>query len=324
MAILIALGLLILGTTLLLYGADWFMDGVRDLARDLGMSALVLGVILAGLEPEEMLTAAVASGRGDGLLALSNVVGTNVTISTLALGLAALLAPIVLERHLRRQALIATLISLPPILLLLLGPISRLAGGLLLLLFIGYTILLLRTDRKAVTQLASKEAEDDDGPPPDGKPHYPWKHIMLTLGGLLAMALGGPAIVYGAEQLVHSAGLTQYAVGATLVSLGTGAEMLALAITAARKGTVEILVGGILGSFAYNLLVTLGLAAVVRPLPAVPQNLQVSAWLMIAAHLLLLLFVWHGKIARLTGGLLLAFYLAYLLIIYIASMTSIH
>jgi cation:H+ antiporter len=92
-ALLIALGLLAIGTGLLLAGADWFMDGATDLARMLGVSALILGVILAGLEPEEMLTAAIASARGAPALAVGNVVGTNVTIVTAALGLSALISP---------------------------------------------------------------------------------------------------------------------------------------------------------------------------------------------------------------------------------------
>ncbi|HEY6406103.1 MAG TPA: sodium:calcium antiporter, partial [Ktedonobacteraceae bacterium] len=77
--ILVDFGLLVLGAILLLLGADWFMDGVRDMARAFGMSALVLGVLIAGLEPEEMLTAALASARGAPALAVGNVIGTNVT-----------------------------------------------------------------------------------------------------------------------------------------------------------------------------------------------------------------------------------------------------
>src|SRR5229473_2182573 len=110
----IALGLLVVGTLLLLLGADWFLDGAGDLARALGMSALVLGVILAGLEPEEMLTAAIASARGAPSLAVGNVIGTNVTIVTLALGLSALITPIVIDIRVRRQALAATLVSILP------------------------------------------------------------------------------------------------------------------------------------------------------------------------------------------------------------------
>ena len=87
----LALILLLIGTVLLVFGADWFLDGAGDLARALGISALVLGVLLAGLEPEEMLTAAIASGRSAPALAVGNVIGTNVTIVTVALGLSALI-----------------------------------------------------------------------------------------------------------------------------------------------------------------------------------------------------------------------------------------
>ncbi|MGH2509414.1 MAG: sodium:calcium antiporter, partial [Ktedonobacteraceae bacterium] len=102
MAILLDLGLIVFGALLLLFGADWFLDGVRDLSSLLKVSSLVLGVMLIGLEPEEMLTAALASGRGLPALALNNVIGTNVTMITCALGLAAILAPLGLPRNMRR------------------------------------------------------------------------------------------------------------------------------------------------------------------------------------------------------------------------------
>src|ERR1700737_408224 len=105
--LLLALILLLIGTALLVVGADWFLDGAGDLARDLGVSALVVGVLLAGLEPEEMLTAAIASARGAPTLAVGNVIGTNVTIVTLALGLSVLIFPMIIEKAVRRQALLA-------------------------------------------------------------------------------------------------------------------------------------------------------------------------------------------------------------------------
>ena len=128
LALLFALGLLIIGTVLLLLGADWFLDGAGDMVRILGVSPLVLGVLLAGLEPEEMLTAAIASARNAPQLAIGNVIGTNVTIAALALGLSALITPIVIDRSIRRQALIATLVSIIPIGLLFLGRVTQLEG----------------------------------------------------------------------------------------------------------------------------------------------------------------------------------------------------
>ena len=317
----LALGLLIIGSVLLVVGADWFLDGAGDLARVLGVSALVLGVLLAGLEPEEMLTAAIASARGAPTLAVGNVIGTNVTIVTAALGLSALIFPLVIDRSVRRQALLATLVSVIPIVLLFLGIVTQLAGVLLLVVFVGYTIFLFRTDREAVKRMAESEDDDDDD---DGdqesqaRPHLHWKPVLLTFGGLAAMAVGGPSIVEGALRLAQIIGLSQGAVGATIVSLGTGAEMIALGVSAARKKRSDILVGGILGSFAYNLLVTLGLAATIHAIPVDPRVTFIALPVMIVVHLVLLALVWYGKISRVTGGLLVGAYIAYLIAVVLA------
>ncbi len=322
LALLLTLGLLGVGTLLLVVGADWFVDGAGDLARSLGISALVVGVLLAGLEPEEMLTAAIASARGAPTLAVGNVIGTNVTIVTLALGLSALIFPMTIDRSVRRQALIATLVSIIPVVLLFLGVVTQLEGAFLLVVFVGYTIFLFRTDREAVKRVAEPEGDDDDDKEQDqhlqARPRLHWKPVLLTIGGLAAMAVGGPAIVEGALRLAQTIGLSQGAVGATIVSLGTGAEMIALGVSAARKKRADILVGGILGSFAYNLLVTLGLAATIRSIPVDPHITFIALPVMIGVHLVLLALVWYGKIPRVMGGLLVGSYLAYLIAVVLA------
>ncbi|MBA3822368.1 MAG: sodium:calcium antiporter [Ktedonobacterales bacterium] len=312
MTILVAVALVGGGTLLLLRGADWFTDGATDLARELGVSTLLVGIVLAGLEPEEMLTAAIASGRGAAGIALGDIIGTNVTIVLAALGLAAWLTPLIIHPAVRRQAVIATLASVPPIIALYLGFIPRWVGVLLLALFVGYTLLLVRVDHQALArQTAAEQLEQDDE---DADAPAPSRRTLLTLtvGGLVAMAAGGPLIVEGALRFTTALGLRQSAVGLTIVALGTAAEMFALAVAAARRHQADILVGGIIGSFAYNLLVTLGLAAVVRPLPVAPQFLQVGVPVMIAAHLVLLGLVFRGRMGRVTGALLMGGYGVYL------------
>ncbi len=333
MPIVLALLLLIIGTVLLLWGADWFIDGIRDLSRVWGISALVLGIILAGLEPEEMITAALASAQGAGHLALGNAIGTNVTLVTLALGLAAWLTPVIIQRQVRTQAIIATLASIPPIIFMIFGWLNRITGLLLLILFAGYNYLLVRTDRQTIANLASADDDDDDDERDEITDHLTlkkqpvwqiqlqqknwyqrWKPALCVSGGLLAMAIGGPAIVTGALQLAEGLGLKQEIIGATIVALGTGAEIVALAIVAARKQRMDILVGSIIGSFAYNLLITIGLAALINPLPPLSSSLVFPLIVMIAAHLLFLYFIWRGKIARRTGTFLLSLYIIYLLV----------
>jgi cation:H+ antiporter len=256
-----------------------------------------------------MLTAAIASARGVPALAVGNVIGTNVTIVTAALGLSALLSPLTLSRSMRRQALIATAVSLLPVLFLFTGNVTRVEGLLLLAVFAAYTAVLVRTERAAILQTADVEEKEEEGRP------ALWKPAFLTAGGLLAMAAGGPALVEGALRLVEIGLPGQGVVGATVVSLGTGAEMIALGISAARTKRSEVLVGGILGSLAYNLLVTLGLAAAIHILPVEPRMTTFALPTMIGAHLLLLALIWYGKVPRLVGGLLVAAYLAYLLVI---------
>jgi cation:H+ antiporter len=318
LALLLALGLLVFGTLLLVVGADWFLDGAGDLARSLGVSALVLGVLLAGLEPEEMLTAAIASARGVPSLAVGNVIGTNVTIVTAALGLSALIYPLVIDPGVRRQALIATFVSIIPVVLLFFGVVTQLEGVFLLVVFVGYTIFLFRTDREAVKRLVESEADDDDDQKPQARSRFQWKPVVLTFGGLVAMTVGGPAIVEGALRFAHVVGLSQSAVGATIVSLGTGAEMIVLGVSAARKKRADILVGGILGSFAYNLLVTLGLAAAIHTIPVDTGVTFIALPVMVIVHLVLLALVWYGKIPRVVGLLLVGAYIAYLLAVVLA------
>jgi len=310
LALGMALFLLVVGTGLLLVGSDWFLDGAGDLARALGISTLVLGVLLAGLEPEEMLTAAIASARGAPALAVGNVIGTNVTIVTAALGLSALLFPMVIDPSVRRQALLATLVSIIPTVLLFLGVVTQLEGGFLLVVFVSYTFFLFRTDHKAAKRIVEADDDDDDE---QVRPGLHWKPVLLTFGDLAAMAVGGPATVEGALRLTQTIGFSQGVVGATIVSLGTGAEMIALGVSAARKRRSDILVGGILGSFAYNLLVTLGLAAALHPLPVDVRVTDLALPVMIVVHLMLLAFIWYGKITRRMGGLLVTIYLIYLI-----------
>jgi cation:H+ antiporter len=319
--VLLALLFLVGGTALLLWGADWFIDGVRDLARAFGLSTFVLAILLVGLEPEEMLTAAIASAQGAGSLALGDIIGTNVTIMTLALGIAVLISPITLSRALRRQALWAGGISLPAFILLLLGPIERLAGLALLMIYGAYIYFLWRTDRRAMARMLVADEADAEKTQPLGssqaapvRPAVNARLILTTLVGFVAMAAGGPLIVSGALSFTQAIGLGQETIGGTIVALGTGAEMFALGITAARKGHADILVGGILGSFAYNLLVTMGLAALINPLPALSSLMQPALWLMFVVFLALLGLVWRGKIGRIAGGIGVGLYVIYLIV----------
>jgi len=119
--------------------------------------------------------------------------------------------------------------------------------------------------------------------------------------------------VDNALQVANSLGLGQGVIGATIVALGTGAEIIALAITAARKQRSDILMGGIIGSFVYNLLVTLGLAAVIHPVTLDLKLLFIALPVMCFAFLEVLFLTRVKYVGRSIGYILIAMYVAYLI-----------
>jgi cation:H+ antiporter len=306
----VSLVLLAIGAGLLLWGVDLFTDAAIDTARALRISTLALGLLLAGAEPEELLTAAIAAGRGAPGIAIGDAVGTNVTIIGLALGIGALLAPIAVEPKALRHGLLTLVASLPAVLLLARGSVGRLEGLLLCGLYAGYVWYVVRreripleTEEGTVEELAAELAEPPENPL--------WKSLGLTLLGLLMMASGGHFTVEGAQGLASWAGLTETAVGLTLVALATSIEMVVLSIVPVLKGHPELTIGGILGSYAYNLTLTLGVAALVAPLSVGDEPVRLPLVFMLGLLVLLLLLMRTGRLHRLSGLLFLGLYAAY-------------
>ena len=193
LSLLLAIGLLLVGTILLIIGADWFLDGAGDLGRALGVSALVLGVLLAGLEPEEMLTAAIASARGAPPLPWEMSL---VPMSPLSL------RPWVFQPHFphSHQPKRATTSRNRdarlhfPVVLLFLGMVTQLEGVLCSssLSAIPFSL----SDRPEAVNFQASEADDDDDAMRPGKAFTSPAALEtgpVTFGGLAAMAVGGPA-----------------------------------------------------------------------------------------------------------------------------------
>jgi len=137
----------------------------------------------------------------------------------------------------------------------------------------------------------------------------PLRDISLVLGGLVAMVLGATALVEAARRLTHAES-SQTLLGLTIVGFATGFELVVLAWSASRRGAPEIVVAGVVGSFAYNMTMTLGAAALARPLALADTTSlhRPLAAMMTSFVVVVFLAVVRKRIDRLTGGLLLAAY----------------
>ena len=269
---------------------------------------LAVGVLLAGAEPEELLTAVLASAQGRPGLAAGDALGANVTMLTAALGLAGLLRPLPVGRRVRRYAVGAAAAGLLAVGALLDGRVSRVEGGLLLVAYAVLVGAVWRLERTppAIGELA---ALDDD----DLSPRSPALALLLAVVGLALMTAGGAAAVEGAVRVVAALGRTDEAVGLVVLGLATTAELFALVPAAARRGVEEVAVAAVVGSAAYNATMTLGAAAVVAPL--VVEGLLGPALLAAALPLAVVVAGVSGRLGRSAGAALAVSYALFVVLV---------
>ena len=296
--------LLVAAAVLLVGGAELFVENAAGAARRLGVTVIAVGVLLAGAEPEELLTAVIAAVQDRPGLAVGDAVGANVTMLTACLGLAALVRPLTLGRRVRQYAALSAVAGLLAVLVLLDGTVSRTEGALLVLAYAGLVGLVWWREKEppALGELAEVA---------EGQPvaRAPATALVLALLGVALMLGGGDLAVRGAVRVVDSLGSTDSAVGLTVLALATTAEMFALVLAAARHAVPEIAVAGVVGSAAYNATATLGAAAVARPLLA--EGVLAAAVTAAALPLGILLLARTARLGRVAGAGLCAGYLGY-------------
>jgi len=138
--------------------------------------------------------------------------------------------------------------------------------------------------------------------------------VLLLLGGFGALYFGADWMVRGAARLEHSMGLSPIVIGLTVVSLGTSAPELVVAVLATLRGSGDLAVGNVLGSNLANIGLILGATALIHPLMVVPRVARREIPIMIILTLLLFPLMADGELSRLEGmflASLLAVYLAY-------------
>lgn len=306
--------LLAVAAALLIGGAELFVQNAAGAARRLGITVFAVGLLLAGAEPEELLTGVVAAVRGRPGLAAGDAIGANLTMLTGTLGLAALARPLPFGRRVRSYAGLAAAAGVLALAALADGRVSRVEGALLLA---GYAVLVgtvwwREREPPALGELAELADEDDAGGGAGARSAT--AGLLLALAGIGIMLLGGDAAVAGAVRVVAALGQTDTAVGLTVLALATTAELFALVWAAGRRGASEIAVAGVVGSAAYNATATLGAAALARPLAV--TGLVLPAAVGAALPVAVVALAWRrGHLGRPAGALLVAGYLGFVLLV---------
>lgn len=301
---------ILFGVACIVWGAEMFARHLAAASTRMGVTTFALALLLAGAEPEELATAVTASIRKAPALALGDVIGANLTICLVALGVGALIAPLPVRRKVLRYALLGLPLGAIGAWFAWDGAVTRVEGAALVLLYLAYVTMIWVVEKRPPSLGETKELEE----PTHHRSAPLSMEIVLVLAGVAAMAVGSIVLVEGVRNIAPEEP-GQATLGLTLVGFATGFELVVLAWSTARRGASEAAIAAVVGSFAYNATMTLGAAAIVRPLVLRDAaRMHVPFVLMNGAlALAIILALRRRQLERLAGLCLLACYALFIL-----------
>lgn len=310
---LIPLLLLAVGFVALILGANWLVNGATSIGVRAKLSPLIIGltIVAFGTSLPELIVNIFSCAKGSPGLAIGNIIGSNTMNILLILGVSATIWPIDVSRVSIRRDIPAGFFATLVIALMAndffmskdaVIDVNWIEGIVLLACGIGYLLLTLRKN-------------DDADKAEDAQEAMPWGKTILSLVlGIVGLYLGGELVSRNAQILARNWGMSESAIGLTVVATATSLPELITSIVAATKKNSGIAIGNVLGSNILNIFIVLGVSALITPLPFEPlMNKQLM--ILFAANILMLLFVFTGKgrkLSRFEGVLLTLGYVGFI------------
>lgn len=306
---------IIVGLTLLVFGADRFVHGSAAMARNFGIAPLLIGLTIVAFATStpEILVSIIAASRGEPDLAIGNAIGSNIANIGLVLGATAMLCPIELHSATLRREMPALLaVTLLTISLFLDMYLSRVDGMVLLAGLVIVMVWLVRLGlRSAENDPIKAEYEAEIPRNVDNKLAVLW--LIVGIGTLL---FGADLLVDGAVDVAREIGVSDVVIGVTLVALATSLPELAVTMVSALRGEYGLAIGNLVGSNIINLLAVIGIAAVIEPAQLPSTVLTLHIFVMVAFTLVLFAMTYNydgkGKVSRFEGLSLIVSYGAYI------------
>lgn len=307
--------LVLAGFVALYFGAEWLVKGSSALALRFGLPPLLVGltVVAYGTSSPEMVVSVIASLKGEGDLAIGNIVGSNILNIGLILGLTALITPLKMEFQLLKFDS-PVMIAVSALFLWMFRDfrIDRWEGIVFAVLAVTYTVVNIILAKRTTTPQVEEEYQQGISDITEGTGASMGKLLLLIVGGLAVLIAGSRAFVIGASDLARMWGVSEALIGLTIVSIGTSLPELASSLIAALRKQADIAVGNIIGSNIFNILAIGGVASIVKPIHA-PNISMVDNYVMIGMAVLFILLAATGfRIRRWEGGVLLLAYAGYL------------
>lgn len=323
--VLASAALVAAGLALLCFGGNWLVGGGENIARRLRISSFVIGmtVVAYGTSTPELAASIAAAGQHSAII-LGNVVGSNIANIGMVIGVSAILLPLAIGRSvLRREIPIMIAVSALLVALSMDGSISTydgvaLLGGLGIVTFRTVRMISGQRARGAADETAAAESGTDGSGSAASESilrqsggRFYAKNVGMLGAGIALLYVGAILTVDHAVILAETFGLSQKVIGLTVVAIGTSLPELITSIMAIRRGRHDIGVGNIIGSNIYNVLMIMGVGAVLGGV-SISQDVYLDYAIMLAFGASLLVALKTNIINRSVGICLVAGYIAYL------------
>ena len=319
---LIPIAQIIGGFILLVWGADRLVAGASATARNLGVSPLVIGltIVAFGTSAPELVVSAMAAFQGNAGLAVGNAIGSNIANIGLILGITALIYPLRVESEiLKREYPLLMLIMVGSFIMAADLVYDRTEGWLMLSGLAALIIWMVRFGLRRGPQ--DPLAEEFAAEIPSDMPMR--VAVMWLLIGLVILPLSSHFLVQGAVSIAQSLAVSDAVIGLTIVAFGTSLPELAAALTSALRKEDDLAIGTVIGSNMFNILGVLGIAATISPVHVDELMLKQDFPVMFLLTVLLFFMAYGisgpGRISRNSGGLLLAIYCCYQVLVWITA-----
>ncbi len=305
---MLAAGAILFGLYLLIKGGDWTIDAAVFVAERTGLSPLFIGatIISFGTSVPELFTSVNANLQGFPGISLGNVLGSNIANILLVLGATAIILQVEGKaKDLLKDLVMMLLATAILVFGMMSGQFSTVLG------LIMFAILVAFVAYQYFTNTLELEKDDDDDE--DGGIDTMQAALFILLGGLIALAVGSEMLVKGAVVSGTIIGVPEAIIGLTVVAFGTSLPELSTCLAAARKQSLGLILGNIIGSNTFNILSIVAITAIIKPLDVVPVLMGVQMWATVivsvgfAAWMLVV-----GKITKMMGYVMVAAYIAFI------------
>ena len=310
--------MIVIGFVLLVLGAELLVRGSSNIASKFHIPEMLIGltIVALGTSAPELIITVTSAFSGNTDLIIGNAIGSNLCNLLFILGLMAIIRPIFIDEDAKKIHIPIAFLSALVILFIEISHISsnpsfigRVDGIILVILFLAYFTYPIFSEIKDIRK-AYKENMNEEST----KNIKIFVQIIFIIIGIVLLKFGGDFVVDYSTEIAQALGISERVIGLTIVAIGTAMPELITSIIAVIRKDTDLAVGNLVGSCVLNLLLILGVGAIITPLEFSNEFTQ-NLILLAISTLILWIFNFIGKkntITRFKGFILLIIFTFYM------------